>query len=265
MIVAPFEVYAVIRRGHFEKLDWRKIPNARLFPSERARQLGIPRRLGTYLAGCIAYGYLQFIGYVATPGMERCARPTARPVPRQLYVRYTLSRRHAIQDVRGKLLTRTSQTTLPSLAGTPQNRPLVDDIAGHGVQFASRQCESRQYSQRRYIRSAARAAFARHFSDRGPGALSGDLAGAPGTRNRELAHEFINQFASLEFQREYAAAGFPSPIPEVAEEQARRDPLWARVNPHTSGDFAALRYYPYDAYLKHWDDMTSRWDQEVLV
>ena len=34
-----------------------------------------------------------------------------------------------------------------------------------------------------------------------------------GTRYRELAHEFINQFASVEFQREYAAAGFPSPIP----------------------------------------------------
>ena len=31
MIVAPFEVYAVIRRGYFQKLDWRKITNARLF------------------------------------------------------------------------------------------------------------------------------------------------------------------------------------------------------------------------------------------
>src|SRR5688572_12255530 len=31
MIVAPFEVYAVIRRGYFQQLDWNKIPNARLF------------------------------------------------------------------------------------------------------------------------------------------------------------------------------------------------------------------------------------------
>ena len=29
-----------------------------------------------------------------------------------------------------------------------------------------------------------------------------------GTRHRTLAHEFINQFASLEFQREYAAPDF---------------------------------------------------------
>jgi len=86
-----------------------------------------------------------------------------------------------------------------------------------------------------------------------------------GTRYRELAHEFINQFASLEFQREYAAAGFPSPIPEVAVAQAQRDPLWARLNPHTDADFAKLHYYPYDTYLRHWDDMTTRWDQEVLV
>jgi spermidine/putrescine-binding protein len=86
-----------------------------------------------------------------------------------------------------------------------------------------------------------------------------------GTRHRELAHEFINQFASLEFQREYAAAGFPSPIPEVAAAQASRDPLWARVNPHADADFKKLHYYPYDAYLRHWDDMTARWNQEVLV
>jgi spermidine/putrescine-binding protein len=86
-----------------------------------------------------------------------------------------------------------------------------------------------------------------------------------GTRYRELAHEFINQFASPEFQREYAAAGFPTPNPQVAAEQAARDPMWARVNPHTDADFRKLNYYPYDAYLRHWDDMTSRWNREVLV
>src|SRR5262249_11040078 len=31
MIVAPYQVYAIIRRGYFQKLDWRKIPKARLF------------------------------------------------------------------------------------------------------------------------------------------------------------------------------------------------------------------------------------------
>src|SRR4026209_1739725 len=31
MIVAPFQVYAVIRRNYFQKLDWSKIPNTRLF------------------------------------------------------------------------------------------------------------------------------------------------------------------------------------------------------------------------------------------
>jgi spermidine/putrescine-binding protein len=86
-----------------------------------------------------------------------------------------------------------------------------------------------------------------------------------GTRHRELAHEFINQFASVEFQREYAAAGFPSPVPEVAAAQARSDPAWARVNPHTDDDFRNLHYYPYDTYLRHWEEMTSRWSQEVLV
>jgi hypothetical protein len=37
------------------------------------------------------------------------------------------------------------------------------------------------------------------------------------------------------------------------------------VNPHRDDDFAKLQYYPYDTYLRHWDDMTSRWNQEVLV
>jgi hypothetical protein len=73
-----------------------------------------------------------------------------------------------------------------------------------------------------------------------------------GTRYRELAHEFINQFASVAFQREYAAAGFPSPIPEAAAAQAQRDPFWARVNPHTDAHFSKLHYYPYDSYLRHW-------------
>lgn len=65
-----------------------------------------------------------------------------------------------------------------------------------------------------------------------------------------MAHEFLNQIANLEFQREYAAAGFPSPIPEVAAAQASRDPLWARVNPYTESAFEKLQYYPYDTYLR---------------
>jgi spermidine/putrescine-binding protein len=40
MIVAPFAVYAVIRRGYFQKLDWRRIPNARQFHPSALRNCG---------------------------------------------------------------------------------------------------------------------------------------------------------------------------------------------------------------------------------
>lgn len=86
-----------------------------------------------------------------------------------------------------------------------------------------------------------------------------------GSHMKALGHEFLNQFASLEFQRKYAAAGFPTPHLQAAQDQATRDELWRRINPHTRDDFAALRYYPYDVYTDNWSSMTERWNQEVLV
>jgi len=265
MIVAPFEVYAVIRRGHFEKLDWRKIPNARLFhpsalanwvfhdgwgltwpdalhtgiynSSEMSRPHGwsevLDRQPGLYRAS-----YMSLYTFAAARYPGRAGQAIDEDFADNFA--FARAERHKIAHW---------WTTSPDMAfNLLRGNVKVGNI--HSVDTFGLLRERRSLD---IFLTGDRA----HFQA---------IWVVPrGTRNRELAHEFINQFASLAFQREYAAAGFPSPIPEVAEEQALRDPLWARVNPHTNADFDALLYYPYDAYLKHWDDMTSRWNQEVLV
>ena len=50
----------------------------------------------------------------------------------------------------------------------------------------------------------------------------------------------------------------------AAKEVAAADPAWARTYPHTDEQFAALRFFPYEAYFRDWDHIAKVWEQEIL-
>jgi spermidine/putrescine-binding protein len=265
MIVAPYAVYGVIRRGYFQKLDWRKVPNARLFHASALNNwvfqenwgLTWPDALHTGIyntaAGARPQNWKEVLD--RRPGLYRASYMSLYTFAAACYPGRAAEA--LTQDFEDSFAFARAErrkvahwwATSPDMAfNLLQGNVQVGNI--HSVDTFGLLREHRSLD---IFLTADRAHFQAIWL-------------VPrGTRYRELAHEFINQFASTTFQREYAAAGFPSPIPEVAAAQARRDPLWARVNPHKDEDFKTLQYYPYDSYLRHWDDMMSRWDQQVLV
>ena len=85
------------------------------------------------------------------------------------------------------------------------------------------------------------------------------------TKKKELAETAINFFCSEEFQEVYASdGGFPTAIPSVAAKVAKKDDLWAAINPYTEAHFKNVGYYPYDAYFANWDHVVEVWDKEIL-
>ena len=265
MIVAPFASYAVIRRGYFLKLDWRKIPNAGLFH---------PRALDNWVAG-------EDWGLTWPDALHAGVyRTDLRPPPRNwedvlvhrpgLYRAaymslYTFAAAYApgraaqaIEEDFGGVyaFAREQSRRVRHWWGTSPDMAFnlieghVDGGNIHSVDAYELLREKRSIE---LFLSPDRAHFQAIWLI------------PKGTRYKELAHEFINQFASVEFQRAYAAAGFPTPAPGAARRQAEADPLWARLHPHTPQDFDQLEYYPYDAYAAHWADMTERWNREILV
>ena len=48
------------------------------------------------------------------------------------------------------------------------------------------------------------------------------------------------------------------------ERMAAEDPFWKELYPHTAEQFRGLRYYPYDVYAEHWDQLADAWDRTVL-
>ena len=50
----------------------------------------------------------------------------------------------------------------------------------------------------------------------------------------------------------------------LAEQVAAEDTAWASIYPHTPDQMKALRYYPYDVYAEHWDEIAAFWDRNVL-
>ncbi len=264
MIVAPFQVYAVIRRGYFQKLDGRKIPNARRFhPSalnnwvfQDGYGLTWPDALHTGIyntASARPESWLEVLD--RNPGLYRASYMSL----------YTF----AAARYPGRAALAIGEDFADSFAYAREQRRKVKhwwttspDMAYSLLQGTVKTGNIHSVDTFGLLREPRGLDI---FLTPDRAHFQAIWLVPRGTRNRELAHEFINQFASLEFQREYAAAGFPSPIPEVAAAQAARDELWARVNPFTDDDFAKLHYYPYDAYLQHWEDMTTRWNQEVLV
>ncbi len=265
MIVAPFAVYAVIRRGYFQKLDWRKVPNAKLFhPGATANWvfedgwgLTWPDALHTGIydtrKGARPGGWEEVLD--RRPGLYRASYMSLYTFAAARYP--GRAARSVMEDFAGSFAYARERKRKVShwWATSP-------DMAFHLLQGNVTAGNIHSVDTFGLLREQPRLDV---FLTPDRAHFQAIWLVPRGTRFRELAHEFINQFASVAFQREYAAAGFPSPIPEVAQAQAARDAAWARVNPHTARDFESLHYYPYDAYLRHWNEMTSRWNQEVLV
>jgi len=86
------------------------------------------------------------------------------------------------------------------------------------------------------------------------------------TRSVRVAEDAINFVAGPDFQRGLAdtTGELASNIPEVAADVAPRNPLWAKVYPHTQQDWDNLNYYPYDAYDRQLSKITDFWNRDVL-
>jgi spermidine/putrescine-binding protein len=85
-----------------------------------------------------------------------------------------------------------------------------------------------------------------------------------GSKNKDLAERAINAIFSEEMQLELARHGSASAVLTVAEKMAAADRFWKQLYPHTPDQFRSLRYYPYDVYAEHWDDLADTWDRTVL-
>jgi ABC-type Fe3+ transport system substrate-binding protein len=87
---------------------------------------------------------------------------------------------------------------------------------------------------------------------------------AGGTQVAALAETAIDAILSPEVQAAFARRGMATPRPDVASRQADEDPAWAATYPTTDRRWRELRYFPYEAYFRHWDHIVKVWDQEIL-
>jgi spermidine/putrescine-binding protein len=85
-----------------------------------------------------------------------------------------------------------------------------------------------------------------------------------GTPKAELAHVALDTLLSEEVQLGFARHNSATGVLAAAKARAEEDPLWKQIYPHTEEQLKALRYYPYDVYFRNWDDLSARWDREVL-
>lgn len=85
-----------------------------------------------------------------------------------------------------------------------------------------------------------------------------------GVTKVDLAEKALDLIFSEEMQYEFAKRGSATAVPSAARRLAAEDPLWASLYPHTEEQFRGLRYYPYDAYFEHWDEIEKFWTREVL-
>ena len=81
---------------------------------------------------------------------------------------------------------------------------------------------------------------------------------------KELAEEAINFLLSEEIQEALVMNGSCTSVLSVAQKAAASDPLWGRIFPSTEEALKNVRYYPYDAYFKDWNNIVATWDGEIL-
>jgi putative spermidine/putrescine transport system substrate-binding protein len=85
-----------------------------------------------------------------------------------------------------------------------------------------------------------------------------------GTKNTDLAEQALDLLFSDRIQLEFARRGMATARSDTAAKMAAEDPLWKSLYPHTDEQFRTLKYYPYDVYASHWDQLADRWDRTVL-
>jgi spermidine/putrescine-binding protein len=85
-----------------------------------------------------------------------------------------------------------------------------------------------------------------------------------GTPRRELAEAALDLLFSEEMQLAFARDGSPTAVVPAAAARAREDELWRQLHPSTEEQLRAVRYYPYDAYFRAWEQINAVWDREVL-
>jgi spermidine/putrescine-binding protein len=85
-----------------------------------------------------------------------------------------------------------------------------------------------------------------------------------GAAEVELAHQAINLIFSEEMQLDFARHGSATAVLPAARRRARESSRWASLYPHTEAQMRRLRYYPYDLYFEHWEEIDHFWSREVL-
>jgi spermidine/putrescine-binding protein len=85
-----------------------------------------------------------------------------------------------------------------------------------------------------------------------------------GTPRKALAESAIDVLFSEPVQRAFTRNGCATSILSVARATAAEDAIWKQIYPSTEEQLQTLRYYPYDVYFKHWDDIVATWDREIL-
>ena len=265
MIVAPFMVYPVIRQGHFAPLDWDLIPNAANLHRNALDNWVAQESWGLTWPDALHTGICRRSESELPSGWADVLKKRAGFYRASYMSLYTFAAAYAPgqaaaaieQDFNGVFdFAKSNKSRIAHWWATSPDMAFnlsqgnVDAGNIHSVDAYHLLRDGQQVD---LLITPDRAHFQAIWLV------------PKGSQMKTLAHEFLNQFASFEFQREYAAAGFPTPHPRAAAEQAASDPLWRRINPHTESDFRALRYYPYDAYTDNWNAMTERWNQEVLV
>ena len=84
------------------------------------------------------------------------------------------------------------------------------------------------------------------------------------TPNGDLAESAIDFILRHDVQAALARRGAGTGHLAAATEVAAENRDWAATYPHTANDFDGMRYFPYDTYLDHWDEIIAVWEREIL-
>ncbi len=88
-----------------------------------------------------------------------------------------------------------------------------------------------------------------------------------GTKEKELAEEWINHFFAPDFQAKFGAEGKQPVVNlEAAKMAGEINEFYQRYFPTSKEDWDQISYYPYDIYFEgdNWAKINDFWDREVL-
>ncbi len=84
------------------------------------------------------------------------------------------------------------------------------------------------------------------------------------TPNADLAEAAIDFLLTKDVQAAMAERGAGTSHVEAAREVAKENAVWAQTYPSTDEQFRTMKYFPYEAYFKDWDQIKKTWEQEIL-